>query len=200
MKKQENDRRSLRTRKLLRDALNTLMREKRYDKITVQDIIDQANVGRSTFYAHFQDKEDLLVSGFEQALDLFNQHLQLGEGKKHPSMSVVGMFHHAQEFLPVYEALMWGRGIEFIYQQGQAYLSRRIEADLVAQLPGGEQPAVPTSILANHIAGTLITLLKWWLDNKIPYSPERMDEIFHQLVMPTVQAVMPVHLRGSTRG
>jgi AcrR family transcriptional regulator len=193
MKKQENDRRSMRTRKLLHGALISLMLEKRYDKITVQDIIDRANVGRSTFYAHYQDKEGLLVSGFEQVLETFSQQLVQGEGDYRLRMSVLGLFRHAQEFHPVYEALVWGRGIELLYQQGHAYLSRRIEADLAELLLAGEQPGVPMSILSTYIASTLVTVLKWWLDNKMPYSPERMDDIFQQLVMPTVQATVPMH-------
>jgi AcrR family transcriptional regulator len=191
MKTQKDDRRSQRTQKLLSEALIALMLEKRYDRITVQDIIDRANVGRSTFYAHFLDKEDLLVSQFERVLDLFSQHLARDEGHNTPSMSVVGLFRHVQEFQPAYEAMVWGRGIELLYQQGQAFLSKRIEADLVALLPVGKQPTVPVAILATHIASTLVTLIRWWLDNKMPYSIERMDEIFHQLVMPSLQAAFP---------
>lgn len=59
------DRRVRRTRRALHDALLTLMTEKSFDAVTVQDIIDRADVGRSTFYSHFTDKRDLLDSGFE---------------------------------------------------------------------------------------------------------------------------------------
>ena len=69
MKNKKEDRRSQRTRRLLHQAIMSLMQEKRYDTITVQDIIDRADVGRSTFYAHFQDKEDLLNSNLEEILD-----------------------------------------------------------------------------------------------------------------------------------
>ena len=68
MKTQKDDRRSQRTRQALHQALFALMRTKRYDAITVQDIIDQANVGRSTFYAHFVDKEDLASYSLEQIM------------------------------------------------------------------------------------------------------------------------------------
>lgn len=64
MKNTKADRRSQRTRQLLSSALVDLMLQKRYDEITVQNIIDRANVGRSTFYAHYLDKDDLLVSDF----------------------------------------------------------------------------------------------------------------------------------------
>jgi AcrR family transcriptional regulator len=164
------------------------MQEKRYDKITVQDIIDRADVGRSTFYAHYLDKEDLLTGQFVEALDFFSQHLQMGASNSDPHMSVKAMFRHVQEFQPTYDAMLWGRGIELIYQEGQAFLSKRIEADLVAMQEAGKQPSVPTVILATHIASTLVMLLRWWVENKMPYSIERMDEIFHQLVMPSVQA------------
>lgn len=194
MRAQKEDRRSLRTRKLLSEALIALMLEKRYDKITVEDIIGRANVGRSTFYAHFLDKEDLLVRQFEDVLDLFSQHLARGEGHNGPRMSVAALFRHVQEFQPVYEVMVWGRGIELLYQQGQVFLSKRIEADLMALLSDGKQPAVPVAILATHIASALVTLMRWWLDNKMPYSVERMDEIFHQLVMPAVQATFPLEV------
>jgi AcrR family transcriptional regulator len=60
------DRRVQRTRKLLQEALMTLILEKGYEAMTIQDIIDRANVGRATFYNHFLDKQDLLVSGFAE--------------------------------------------------------------------------------------------------------------------------------------
>jgi AcrR family transcriptional regulator len=65
-KDEQVDRRVQRTRALLRDALMSLIAEKGYRAITVQNIIDRANLGRSTFYAHYQDKEDLLLSGMEE--------------------------------------------------------------------------------------------------------------------------------------
>src|SRR5689334_24059575 len=60
------DRRVRRTRRLLREALLALVAEKGYDRVTVQDVLDRADVGRATFYAHFRDKDDLLVSGFDE--------------------------------------------------------------------------------------------------------------------------------------
>jgi AcrR family transcriptional regulator len=59
------DRRVQRTRRLLHKAFMSLILEKKYESITVQEILDRADVGRSTFYMHFRDKDELLVSGFQ---------------------------------------------------------------------------------------------------------------------------------------
>src|SRR5690348_6733672 len=68
MKTEKQDRRSERTRRLLGEALISLMLERRYADLTVQDILDRANIGRSTFYAHYWDKDDLLASTMEQMI------------------------------------------------------------------------------------------------------------------------------------
>ena len=69
----KTDRRSQRTQHSLHEALMSLMQEKRYDDITVQDIIDRANVGRSTFYANYQDKEDLMTRGLMHLMQIFSE-------------------------------------------------------------------------------------------------------------------------------
>ena len=180
------DRRIRRTRKLLGDALVELMLEMAYDKITIQDIIDRANVGRSTFYAHYRNKEDLLVSDFEHVLGLLSGHLDHEGG----AVSVVGLFRHVQDHHYLYRALARGRGIEMLFEKGQFYLSERIEEHLSIQASREHPPSVPLPLLANFLAGTILMLVKWWLDNNMPYSPERMDEIYTQLILPGATAVM----------
>ena len=75
MQSKAPDRRIQRTRKVLHEALVQLIFEKGNDKVTVQAVLDRANVGRSTFYAHYQDLEDLFLSGFENLWSLFEGHL-----------------------------------------------------------------------------------------------------------------------------
>jgi AcrR family transcriptional regulator len=96
MKQDKQDRRSQRTRRLVILAMTDLLREKRYDAITVQDLLDWADIGRSTFYAHYFDKEDVLASVVEQQLELFGQQLSqrdAGQGII-PSLE---LFRHVQE-------------------------------------------------------------------------------------------------------
>lgn len=190
MKSQKDDRRSQRTRQALHQALFALMREKRYDAITVQDIIDQANVGRSTFYAHFVDKEDLASFSLELILGALIHNPAPGAPAGHGLIATAALFEHVRDQFPLFQMQMRGRGLELFFERGQAYWSRKIEQDLQTHLPPGQTAAVPLAVVANYVTGAWVTLLKWWLENKMPYTPERMDEIFQQLVLPGVRAAL----------
>jgi len=193
MRNTKADRRSQRTRQLLHTALIELMLERRYDEITVQDIIDRANVGRSTFYAHYLDKEDLLVSGFTQVLDALRQHIeqhQQGDWRTPPGLAF--FFQHVQTHHQLYKALVRGGGIELLYKKGHERLRQNIEQHLVALVPAGQTQAAPPALVADYMAGAILTMLRWWLDNGMPYPPEQMDAMFQQLVLPGVQATLGV--------
>ena len=189
MKKQGQDRRSQRTRQALIHALIELLSAKHYDQITIQDIVDQANVGRATFYAHYKNKDDLLKSGFERILDTLVQAIVLNEKDQCPFDTSM-LFHHAQGHYELYRTLIWGSGFNLLTKEGHASLSKKIEDRFALLLTGKQSPSIPLSILSCSMAGALLIILKWWLENKMPYSPERMDEIFQQLVMPGVRIAL----------
>jgi len=190
MKTQKEDRRSLRTRQLLSHALVELMQKKRYDAITVQDILDQANVGRSTFYAHYQDKEDLLVSSLERVLDQFIYHIA-GDGQ--PMISTEAFFQPVKEHEHLYKALVGGRGIDLLFDKGQTQLTRKIEAHLADQNTDRGEPLIPLPVVATFLSGALLTLLKWWVEHKMVYSPKQMSEMYQRLAMfGTMAAIKPV--------
>lgn len=190
MKNQKDDRRSRRTRELLHQALFALMQEKRYDSITVQDIIDRANVGRSTFYAHFVDKEDLATTTIEELVELFTPNLAPGEMGDRGGIATVELFRHVQEQYQLFHTVIRSKGMEQLFERGQAYWSKKVEAYLRSNLPKGKKPSVPLPIVSNYLAGALVTLFKWWVENKMPYSPEQMDEMFQQLALPSVKAAL----------
>ena len=105
MRREITDRRTLRTRQLLTDALGELIRTKRYEAITVQEIADRANVGRSTFYAHFTDKDDLVADGVRRMVGSLETDEPNARNTLSPSL---GLFHHVQAFSEHY--LMMARG------------------------------------------------------------------------------------------
>lgn len=172
------DRRSQRTRHLLSAALVELIREKEYNTITVSDIIDRANVGRSTFYTHFRDKDDLFVGELDRVIELLSQRIPNQE--EMPFFPSLGLFRHVGEEYQLYKSLLWGPGIDLLIKHMQKSLSKRIEQGL---LESGKEFNVPIPILANFIAGSFLTLLQWWLENKMVYSPEEMDKTFKELIM-----------------
>lgn len=183
------DRRSARTQRSLSEALVELIKEKRFDEITVQEVIDRADVGRSTFYSHFRDKEDLFQKDWERLLDGFAQHIDWEKAGAGSFVPVVYLFRHLQEVQPFYKSLVKSQKTDALFKSGLSHLSQKMEAALTSRLRGKPAPAIPIPILANYLASELFTLLQWWLDHDMPYSPERMDEIFHELVTPTFRTV-----------
>ena len=167
----------------------TLIERAHYDQISVQDIVEQANVGRSTFYAHFQNKDDLLISGLEHQLDMLAQQIALSdEGQL--LFDTTPFFQHACGHYEIYRTLIWGAGFKLLIEDGHTALSQKIEARLVTLLSGKPDPSIPLPVLSSTISGMLLVLLKWWLDNNTPYPPKQMDDIYQQLMMQGVQAVL----------
>lgn len=184
------DRRIHKTRKAIIEAMLSLLAEKHYDQISVQEIVDRADVGRSTFYVHFESKDDLLAQGFEQMLGHLLTHLQIQETHQRVNFDITMLFTHAAGHYELYRTLLWGTGFAVISNQGHKALGEKLEALLQEGLSDVTQLKVPISLLATTLAGSLLIMLKWWLDEKMPYSPEEMNVYFQQMVLPGVQAVL----------
>jgi AcrR family transcriptional regulator len=184
--RKKGDRRVCRTRRQLSDALVGLLLEKRFDAITVQELIDRADVGRATFYAHYRDKEDLFLSAWKRVLDRLVAEIEW-EG---PRVPVRWLFAHLAESQAFYRALVRSRKTEWLFETGRAHLSESIEGSLARWLAGRTAPSAPVAVLANYLASEIVALLRWWLERERPHTPERMDEIFHELVVPGLRAAL----------
>ena len=191
MAKKIIDRRIQRTRQLLQESLVALILEKGFEAVTVQDIIDRANVGRSTFYSHFQDKEDLFLSGFEHLRIQFEEQL-LGQPptEVNPWTLSLVMFKHAQDYRRVYKALVGERGGHTMLANVQKFLMTHVNEHLKTQLPIKKKSKIPSEILTVYVVNSLTALLTWWLDNDSPYSAEQMNDFYRQLVEPGVEAIV----------
>jgi AcrR family transcriptional regulator len=191
MNKGKPDRRVQRTRQLLRDALVSLILEKSYQKITVQDIIDRANVGRSTFYSHFRDKEDLLFSGFDELAHDLNRHMRsqdaVDDDQGHLLHSLE-FFIHAYSNKELYMAMTESGGGELLLDIARQHMQDHIEAHLNQFPIIGEE--IPLPVITNFLAGSLLSMIIWWLEQKMPYTPEEMDDMFNALAMPGVRSLM----------
>jgi AcrR family transcriptional regulator len=186
--KKKVDRRTQRTRHQLGRALVGLVEEKRFDDITVQEVIDRADVGRSTFYTHFRDKEDLFRKDWEKFLDFLAQQIDWDKAGKGSFMPIAFLFSHLQDAQTFYKGLVRSQKTDAVFKSGAEYLSLQVEAALGRHVK--HKPAIPIPILSNYLVNEMFALLRWWLDQRMPYSPQRMDEIFHELVNPTIQAAL----------
>ena len=176
----KNDRRSQRTRQALGDAFVELLMEKGYDAISIKDVIERANVGRSTFYSHYADKDELFVGQLDRLMELLSQHVPLTHAEKNPFFPSLGLFLHIKQQQKLYRILTWGSGVDVLTKHLQKSMTEKIEERLLAD---GKTYSIPNPVLANFLAGSFLSLVKWWLDNKLTYSPEEMDEMYRKLAL-----------------
>lgn len=191
MNSKKANRRVDRTRKLLQEALVSLILEKGYEKITVQNVIDHANVGRSSFYAHFQDMDDLLLSQFDGLREQFDQLLNTQPiPATDPWELTLLMFQHAQAQRLLNRTLIGGRGGNVLLTHINQYISELIREHLSLRLSDRNNEVIPLEILSHYIVSSFIALLTWWLDHDLPYPAERMNAIFQELTEHGIESVL----------
>ena len=174
----QTDRRVQRTRKLLQDALISMMIERGYEATTVQHIIDRANVGRATFYAHFADKETLLTSRLEDLRSLLAERQRQAPGTLAFSLA---MLEHARSHLPVWTAIVGRNSGAHVVQRIQQMIADLAAADLRALASPGT--TAHRDLAGQFIAGAFMAVLIWWLDRGAKAPPEEVDALVRQLVM-----------------
>lgn len=191
MKQDKQDRRSQRTRQMVNSAMMELLSEKGYEVITVQDILDRAGIGRSTFYSHYFDKEDVHASMMEQMLERMNEQLS----ERHAGQGIVPsleLFRHIQQDHHHFQAVAGGQSGERLWEVMQTALGRTIEQALVSASEDNPPLLIPVTVVAPYLAGAFLNLVKWWLKAGMPYPPEEMDRIFRQLALPGVWATLTI--------
>ena len=181
------DRRIQRTRSLLQDALISMMIEKGYEATTVQDIIDRANVGRATFYAHFADKETLLASRLEDLRALLAERQRQALGSLGFSRA---MLEHARDHLPLYAAIVGRASGAFVLQRIHRMIADLAGLDLKAL--GFKGTPEQRALAVQYTAGAFMAVLTWWLEHGAKLPPQEVDVIFRRLVMQGLAAELRV--------
>jgi AcrR family transcriptional regulator len=189
------DRRVRRTRELLRNALTSLILEEGYERVTVQDICDRADVGRSTFYAHFQDKEELLLSGFdglqEDLRQAFADHEQQTPARQTGSGSwaALAVIEHLADYRAV-SSMLGRRGSAVAIARLRRILSELLRDHLQVQLDPTTSTRVPMEVAVEFAVASLLGLIDWWLDHDRPYPPEQLEGMYRRLTEPGIRAAL----------
>jgi AcrR family transcriptional regulator len=176
------DLRVRRTRDALGTALLKLLFEKPIDDITVQDVLDRAGVGRSTFYLHFSDKDDLLLSQLEMFLEFMSNVLSVREEKSNRVAPVEEMFAHIGNQNKLVKVLADAGRLKDFYDLAEGYFAKGIELRLAESGRLKNLSQRELTARASALSGSLLSLLRWWLDRGEKESPREMDEMFHRLV------------------
>jgi AcrR family transcriptional regulator len=176
------DRRVRRTQEALGDALVELIHEKPFNAITVQNVLDRAHVGRSTFYSHYRDKDDLFLSDVEDFFEYMANLLSRRGEISSRVAPVCELFAHIAEWHEFHAALVASGKVHDVLQMGQEYFARAIDRRLAELRPARAIASAPRTAVAHALAGALLSLLSWWIDRGMPASPAQMDDVYHHLV------------------
>jgi AcrR family transcriptional regulator len=197
METHKPDRRIARTRERLLHALLSLIVERGYEKTTVQDILDRAEVGRATFYEHFRGKEDLLGSGIDQ----LGEHLHI-EWKSRPgdgarSVERLGytlaLFRHVGSHRPLYRAIVGRESGTIVERKMRRTLAALVREDLKSHNSAGQHSLatdLATDLAVQYVVGALWSVVTWWMDYQVPLSPEEINGVFRQLTFPGLEATL----------
>ncbi len=183
----KTDRRVQRTRELLQKALIELINERRFDAITIQDIADRANVGRTTFYLHYLSKDELFISCHEAITSEFHSgplypHPLSREELLSPEapLWLTSAFRHLEVASARLYPIFQGKDGPLILQRIRDWSAQEIEANLRAAFAEANC-TVPLDVLVNYLAGAQIALVQWWLEQHQPHTPETLAQAFHRL-------------------
>jgi len=172
------DRRVQRSRTLLQQALIDLIQERTYADITIKDIVDRANVGRTTFYLHFTSKDDLFFGCHEAIINDF----QAGPRQRHPfsrdellapdaPSSLIDRYKHLQATWRRLAPIFRSKDGQLILRRIRDENAQQLEANLGLAFAGVES-IVPLDVLTHYLAGAQLALVQWWLEQPHPNAPE----------------------------
>jgi AcrR family transcriptional regulator len=180
VKPARTDRRVRRTRDTLGSALVQLIQEKPFDEITVQQLLDRAGVSRSTFYTHYRDKDDLFLSDLEDFFEFISTLLTRQGAPAKRVAPVQEFLSHLADVREFHDALVASGKMDDVRELGLGYFARSIEQRLL--MAGVTMDAACLRATSHAFAGSVFSLMEWWLCHNMSISPCDMDKLFHRLV------------------
>ncbi len=183
------DRRQQKTRESIFNAFSSLLAHKRYSKITVQEIIEEANIGRSTFYAHFETKDDLLKALGTDIFDhIFSEDLISERTHDFSSANndlrdrLTHILYHFKDSKRDIKGILSSESGELFLRVIKTYLGQMFARYIVK----GNMDGIPEEYVVNHMAGSFVETVKWWMQKDMAQSPEELTRYFFTVNSPNI--------------
>ena len=174
------DRRVSRTRTSLHQALMSLSLEKGYEAVTVGDICEAANIGRSTFYAHFPNKDALLRSGMDNLRSMLVERQRAASSEGAAFGFSIAMFEHARSHRSWHGALAGGSAIAI--ETVREILGDLVRNELKVAGAAKSDGPVPRELVVQFVVGAFMAVVGWWLDGGAKLPPGQVDTMFRRLL------------------
>ncbi|OWR32727.1 TetR family transcriptional regulator [Saccharibacillus sp. O23] len=165
------DRRVRKTRETLFDTLIQLLREKEFERITIQEIADRADVNRGTVYLHFEDKYDLLNRCIDSYLVRLNDSCLPIEPSESPEVSLLRTFRYLENSADVYSVLLRSEGVAAFRLRLSELLRQGVEEQFDRLV---SDDRLNKEISIQFVTTAIVGLLEWWVARSMPYSAEEM--------------------------
>ena len=184
------DRRQQKTKAAIFKAFGILLEHKSYNNITVQEIIDGANIGRSTFYAHFETKDDLLKELCKElfghiinsAIDCSHTH-GLYSDNSTPESVFCHLLQHIEENDNNILGLLSCESSEIFLRYFKDSLNELVKVQFVNQ-DRYRNTMLPEDFLVNHISSSFVEMVLWWIKEQMKHSPTELDQYFRAVIEP----------------
>lgn len=184
------NRQQIKTRKAIFMAFTELLSKKNYNKITVQEIIDLADIGRSTFYSHFETKDDLLKEICRELFDhIFSNDLNrecskiFENSNKNPKILITHILYHLKENKEKFIKVLSCESNELFLEYFKTYLFKVIDEYIFIDNIEDEKFK---KFLKNHICCSFVETVKWWIKDQMEESPEEIADYFFRVVDPII--------------
>jgi AcrR family transcriptional regulator len=184
------DRRVRKTQRSLHEALIALIREKDYDDIAVQDILNRANVGRSTFYTHYRDKDELLTTGIQEMVRAVPSAPRTPFTSKRDQLTWFSLpiLEHHDQHRRTGEARMGRKARVVLHEHLRRVIAELLRDEFRKSATASPKTAalMPTDLLVQYISSTFILVLNWWLETRSTLRATEVNRLFCSLIAPAL--------------
>ena len=185
---EKQDRRIQKTKAAIYESFSSLLMEKKYNAITIQEIIDRANIGRSTFYSHFETKDELLSNICDEVFEVM--HIQLEEyANGEIRVPIAKFLSHIEENKKQLRGFFSDECSDLITRNFKEYWNVKFKEHILSH-KSEKDMKVPIDYLVNHVVGSILEMMKWWIHSGMKYTPEEMELYWYTVTYPAIVAAM----------